>query len=112
MLLVIKANVSITNLVLGNCAIQIWVGDVELKMFDAMILKREMGKSCNVDVKILETMKDGLILRIMENIINKNSLVLITDFVNKHKLNMLFDNGVYFISNQLIAPSEPTFLSE
>ena len=87
-------------------------GDVELKMFDAMILKREMGKSCNVDVKILETMKDGLILRITENIINKNSLVLITDFVNKHKLNMLFDNGVYFISNQLIAPSEPTFLSE
>ena len=81
-------------------------------MFDAMILKREMGKSCNVDVKILETLKDGLILRIMENIINKNSLVLITDFVNKHKLNMLFDNGVYFISNQLIAPSEPTFLSE
>jgi hypothetical protein len=88
------------------------VGDLELRMFDAMILKREMGKSCNVDVKILETMKDGLILRIMENIINKNSLVLITDFVNKHKLNMLFDNGVYFISNQLIAPSEPTFLSE
>jgi hypothetical protein len=81
-------------------------------MFDAMILKREMGKSCNVDVKILETLKDGLILRIMENIINKNSLVLITDFVDKHKLNMLFDNGVYFISNQLIAPSEPTFLSE
>ena len=81
-------------------------------MFDAMILKREMGRSCNVDVKILETMRDGLILRITENIINKNSLVLITDFVNKHKLNMLFDNGVYFISNQLIAPSEPTFLSE
>jgi hypothetical protein len=83
-----------------------------LKMFDAMIIKREMGKSCNVEVKILETMKDGLILRITENIINKNSLVLITDFVNKHKLNMLFDSGVYFISNQLIAPSEPTFLSE
>jgi hypothetical protein len=81
-------------------------------MFDAMIIKREMGKSCNVEVKILETMKDGLILRITENIINKNSLVLITDFVNKHKLNMLFDSGVYFISNQLIAPSEPTFLSE
>ena len=71
-----------------------------------------MGKSCNVEVKILETMKDGLILRITENIINKNSLVLITDFVNKHKLNMLFDSGVYFISNQLIVPSEPTFLSE
>lgn len=88
------------------------VGDLELRMFDAMILKREMGKSCNVDVKILETMKDGLILRITENIINNNSLALITDFVNKHKLNILFDNGVYFISNQIIAPSEPAFVSE
>ncbi len=83
-----------------------------MKMFDAMILKREMGRSCNVDVKILETMKDGLILRITENIINNNSLALVTDFVNKHKLNMLIDNGVCFISNQFIAPSEPTFLSE
>jgi hypothetical protein len=88
------------------------VGDLELRMFDAMILKREMGKSCNVDVKILETNKDGLILRITENILNNNSLALITDFVKKHKLNILFDNGVYFISNQTIAPSEPTFLSE
>jgi hypothetical protein len=88
------------------------VGDVELRMFDAMILKREMGKSCNVDVKILETIRDGLVLRVTENIINNTSLALITDFVKKHKLNILFDNGVYFISNQTIAPSEPTFLSE
>jgi len=71
-----------------------------------------MGKSCNIEAKILETMQDGLILRITENIINNNSLALITDFVNKHKLNMLLDNGVCFISNQIITPSEPTFLSE
>jgi hypothetical protein len=81
-------------------------------MFDAMILKRELGKSCNLDIKILETMKDGLVLRINENITNNNSLALITDFVNKHKLNMLLDNGVCFISNKIITPSEPTFLSE
>ncbi len=81
-------------------------------MFDAMILKRELGKSCNLDIKILETMKDGLVLRIAENITNNNSLALITDFVNKHKLNMLLDNGVCFISNKIITPAEPTFLSE
>jgi hypothetical protein len=48
----------------------------------------------------------------MENTINENSLVAITDFVNKHELNMLVDSGVYFISNQILAPSEPIYLSE
>jgi len=88
------------------------VGDVTLKMYDAMVLKREIGTSCNIDVKILETLKDGFILRILENLVNENSLEAITDFVNKHELNMLFDNGVYFISNQILAPSEPIYLSE
>jgi len=88
------------------------VGDVTLKMYDAMVLKREIGTSCNNDVKILETLKDGFILRILENLVNENSLEAITDFVNKHELNMLFDNGVYFISNQILAPSEPIYLSE
>jgi hypothetical protein len=88
------------------------VGDVTLKMYDAMVLKREIGTSCNLDAKILETLKDGFVLRIMESMVNENSLEAITDFVNKHELNMLFDNGVYFISNQILEPSEPIYLSE
>jgi hypothetical protein len=87
------------------------VGDEKLKMFDAMILKREIVRKCNLEVRILETFKDGLVLRV-ENIVNRNSLTLITDFVNKHRLNMLLDNGVYFISREMLAPSEPVYLSE
>lgn len=87
-------------------------GDVTLKIYDAMVLKREIGTSCKIDAKILETMKDGFVIRIMENSVNENSLEAIIDFVNKHELNMLFDSGVYFISNQIIAPLEPIYLSE
>ena len=87
------------------------VGDEELKMFDAMILKREIVRNYNIDVKILETFKDGLVLRI-ENMVNGTSLALITDFVSKNQLNMLLDNDVYFISKEILAPSEPTYLSE
>ena len=76
------------------------VGDVTLKMYDAMMLKREIGANCKIDAKILETLKDGFVLRIMENTVDESSLEAITDFVNKHELNMLFDNGLYFISNQ------------
>jgi len=81
-------------------------------MFDAMILKREIGKECKLDVQILETSNDGLVLRLMENIVNMNSLEFITEFVNKHDLNIILDNGVYFISEQILTPSEPIYLSE
>jgi hypothetical protein len=39
-------------------------GDFTLKMYDAMVLKREIGTSCNLDAKILETLKDGWLMRI------------------------------------------------
>jgi hypothetical protein len=87
------------------------VGDEALKMFDAMILKREIVRNYNIDVKILETFRDGLVLKI-EKITNISLLTLIADFVNKHQLNMLLENDVYFISNEILAPSEPTYLSE
>lgn len=87
-------------------------GDVTLNVFDAMILKREMQTNCSVDVKILDTSKNGLILRIMENTVDGISLELIRDFVNQHKLNILLDNGVYFISKESLSPYEPVYLSE
>ena len=87
-------------------------GDVILNVFDAMILKREMQTNCSLDVKILDTSKNGLILRIMENIVDRISLELIRDFVNRHKLNILLDNGVYFISKESLSPYEPIYLSE
>ena len=80
-------------------------------MFDAMILKREIVKNYNIDVRILETLKDGLVLRI-ENMVNRTSLERITEFANKHQLNILLENDVYFISNETLAPSESTYLSE
>jgi hypothetical protein len=87
------------------------VGDEELKLFDAMILKREMARNCNTDVRILETFKEGLVLQV-ENVVNGISLALISDFVNKHRLNMLYDSGVCLISEELLAPLERTYLSE
>lgn len=83
-----------------------------MNVFDAMILKREMQTNCSVDVKILDTSKNGLILRIMGNTVDRESLELIRDFVNQHKLNILLDNGVYFISKESLSPYEPAYLSE
>jgi hypothetical protein len=80
-----------------------------MKMFDAMILKRDLLKDCQLDVQILETSNDGLVLRFMERPISLEILEIIDDFMEKHNLNILFDDGVYFISEQILAPLAPMY---
>jgi len=86
---------------------QIWIGEINLKMFDAMIFKRKIGTTCNVEVSIIDTLSDGLVLSIDENSVNNDSLAFITDLVNNNKLNLLLENERYFISTQMLTPEDP-----
>jgi hypothetical protein len=76
-----------------------------LKIFDAMLFKREIGSSCSIAVKMLDTLNDGIVLSIEQDLVNSNSLVFITDFVNQHNLSLLLDSERYFISTNTLAPS-------
>ncbi len=78
-----------------------------MKTFEAMVFKREIGTSCSVDVKMLDTLKDGIILSIEQNMVNSNVLVFLKDFVNKHKLSLLLDSERYFISTNALPASSP-----
>ena len=76
-----------------------------MKIFEAMVFKREIGTSCSLDVKILDTLKDGIVLTIEQNLVDSSNLELITDFVNQHNLSLLLDNECYFISTDVLKPS-------
>jgi len=76
-----------------------------LKMSDAMLFKRELGTNCNLDVKMLDTLNDGFILIIEQELVNGDSLALITSFVTQHKLSLLLDSERYFISTKALSPS-------
>jgi hypothetical protein len=76
-----------------------------MKIFDAMVFKREIGTSCSTDVKMLDTLKDGIVLSIEQNLVNSSDLVFITNFVNQHKLSLLLDSERYFISTNALASS-------
>ena len=76
-------------------------------MFDAMIFKRKIGTTCNLEVSIIETTSDGLILSIEENSVNTDSLAFITNFVSQNKLNLLLEHERYFISTQMLTPADP-----
>ena len=75
-----------------------------MNVFDAMVFKREIGSSCSIDVKMLDTLKDGIVLCIEQNLVNSNGLVFITNFVNQHKLSLLLDSERYFISTNALTP--------
>ena len=76
-----------------------------MKIFEAMVFKRELGSSCSIDVKMLDTIKDGIILSIEQNSVDSNGLVFIRNFVNQHNLSLLLDSERYFISTNALSPS-------
>ncbi|MGA3060526.1 MAG: hypothetical protein ABSD92_09170 [Candidatus Bathyarchaeia archaeon] len=76
-----------------------------MKIFEAMVFKREIGMRCGFDVAMLDTLKDGIVLGIDQNLVNSNNLAFITDFVNQHKLNLLLDSERYFISTNALTPT-------
>jgi len=81
----------------------------KLKIFEAMVFKREIGSSCSLDVKMLDTINDGFVLTIEKDLVNNDGLSLIRDFVNQHKLSLLLDSERYFISTNALTPSSQYF---
>jgi len=80
-----------------------------LKIFEAMVFKREIGTNCSFDVKMLDTINDGFVLTIDQNLVNSNELEFLTDFVDQHKLRLLLDSERYFISTNALKPSSQYF---
>ena len=76
-----------------------------MKIFEAMVLKREIGSSSSLDVKMLDTGKDGIVLTFEQSAVNNDDLTYIKDFVSQHNLSLLLDSDCYFISTQTLKPS-------
>jgi hypothetical protein len=70
-----------------------------------MVFKREIGTICSLDVKMLDTLKDGIVLTFEQNAINSKDLLYIKDFVSQHNLSLLLDSECYFISTNVLEPS-------
>ena len=83
---------------------QNWLDEGKLKISEAMIYKRKIGSGCSLNVKMLDTIKDGIVLSIEQHLVNSNALEFITDFVNQHKLSLLLDSEHYFISSNVLKP--------
>jgi hypothetical protein len=54
---------------------------------------------------MLDSLSDGIILTIEQNLVNNENLSFITEFVNQHNLSLLLESERYFISTNALTPS-------
>ena len=45
-------------------------------MFEAMVFKREIGSTCSLDVKMLDTGKEGIVLTFDQSAVNNAALLI------------------------------------
>jgi hypothetical protein len=77
----------------------------KLKIFEAMVFKRKIAASSSLDIKMLDTLKDGIVLTFEQNDVNNDDLLYIKDFVSQNNLSLLLDSECYFISTDILKPS-------
>jgi hypothetical protein len=73
-------------------------------MSEAMKFKREIQTSCNIDVKMLDTAEDGLILYVERKTLNADSYKLLADFAAENELSPQLDIGNFIISTHALTP--------
>ena len=76
-----------------------------LKISDAMLFKRKIATNCSLEVNMLDTLNEGIILTIEQNLVNNDNLLFITDFVNQHNLSLLLESNRYLISTKALTPT-------
>jgi hypothetical protein len=75
-------------------------------MSEAMKFKREIQISCGIDVKMLDTAEDGLVLYVERKSLNVDSYKLLADFVAQNELSLQLDIGNFIISTNALRRSD------
>jgi len=75
-----------------------------MNMSEAMKFKRGIQTSCGIDVKMLDTAEDGLVLYVERKILNVDSYKLLADFAIQNELSLQLDIGNFIISTHSLSP--------
>ncbi len=75
-----------------------------MNMSEAMKFKREIQTNCGIDVKMFDTVEDGLVLFVERKSIDVSAYKLLADFVAQNGLSLQLDIGNFIISNHALPP--------
>jgi len=73
-------------------------------MSEAMKFKREIQTSCGINVKMLDTAEDGLVLFVERKILSAESYKLLADFASENELSLQLEIGNFIISTHALLP--------
>jgi len=69
-----------------------------------MKFKREIQTTCGVEVKMLDTAEDGIMLYVERQNLNVGSYKLLADFAAQKELSLQLDIGNFIISTHPLPP--------
>jgi hypothetical protein len=69
-----------------------------------MKFKREIQITCGIDVRMLDTTEDGIILYVERETLNVGSYKLLADFAAQKELSLQLEVGNFIISTHPLSP--------
>jgi hypothetical protein len=74
-----------------------------MNMFEAMKYKTKIQSSYGIDVKMLDTSEDGLVLYVERKTLDTDAYKRLADFASDHELNLQLDIGTFIISKKILS---------
>jgi hypothetical protein len=75
-----------------------------MNMSEAMKFKTRIQTSCEIDVKMLDTAEDGIVLYVERQTLNAGSYKRLADFVAQNELSLQLEIGNFIISKHALPP--------
>jgi len=75
-----------------------------VNMAEAMRFKREIQTSYGINVKMLDTTEDGLVLYVERRSLNAETYKLLADFATQNELSLQLEIGNFIISTHGLLP--------
>jgi hypothetical protein len=75
-----------------------------MNISEAMKLKTKIHESCGIDLKMLDTSEDGLVLYIERKAIDVSAYKLLADYTAQNELILQLDIGNFIVSKNALPP--------
>ncbi len=69
-----------------------------MNISEAMRFKREIRAACGIEMNMLDTDEDGLVLWVERKTVEVSSYKLLADFASNKNLSLLLEVGNFFVS--------------
>jgi hypothetical protein len=79
-----------------------------MNMSEAIKIKRQILECCNIEAKMGDLPKVGLVLFVERSTLDKGSCKLLADYADENNLDLQLEMGRFIISNQAL-PTETSF---